>query len=72
VSDYRGFRIEIVAQEVDRAWNAGVRIRSVLSDEKPRAEQVTCRKSTPIEAAQAGQVWGQRWVDRHLNTMAPK
>jgi hypothetical protein len=70
--DYRGFRIEIVAQEVDRTWNAGVRIRRTLSTMKPHAEQVSCRKSTAIEAEQAGQVWAQRWVDRRLNGMAPK
>ena len=29
--DYRLFRIEVVAQLVDGAWNAGVRIRRVLS-----------------------------------------
>jgi hypothetical protein len=27
--------------------------------------QVTCRKRTAIEAEQAGEIWGQRWVDRH-------
>jgi hypothetical protein len=71
VPDYRGFRIEIVAQEVDRTWNAGVRIRRMLSTMKPHAEQVTCRKSTAHEAEQAGELWGRRWVDRHLNE-APK
>jgi hypothetical protein len=65
VSDYRGFRIEIVGQFVEGAWNAGVRIRRTLSDMKAHVEQVTCRKPTAIEAEQAGELWGQRWVDRH-------
>lgn len=30
VPDYRGFRIEIVAQFVDASWNAGLRIRRTL------------------------------------------
>jgi hypothetical protein len=67
VSDYRGFRIEIVAQLVDGQWNAGVRIRRVLSEMKPHVQQVTCRKATAIEAEQAGELWAQRWVDRHAD-----
>lgn len=50
VPDYRYFRIEVVAQFVDGAWNAGMRIRRVLSDEKPHVEYVTCRKATAAEA----------------------
>ena len=65
VSDYRGYRLEIVAQEVDKAWNAGLRIRRVLSDMKPHVEQMTCRKGAAIEAEQAGELWARRWVDRH-------
>lgn len=38
VPDYRYFRIEVVAQFVDGAWNAGMRIRRVLSDEKPHVD----------------------------------
>ena len=32
ILDCRGFRLEIVAQFVDGAWNAGARIRRTLSD----------------------------------------
>jgi hypothetical protein len=70
VSDYRGYRLEIVAQEVDRAWNADVRIRRVLSEMKPHVQQVTCRKTTAIEAEQAGELWARRWVDRFVNETA--
>jgi hypothetical protein len=67
VTTYRGFRIDIIAQLVGDAWNAGVHIRRVLSEMKPHVAQVTCRKSTAMEAEQAGAVWGQRWVDRHAD-----
>jgi hypothetical protein len=66
IHDDRGYRIEIVAQLVDGAWNAGVRIRRILSEMKPHVEQVTCRKATAVEAEQAGETWAQRWVDRHV------
>lgn len=65
VHDYRGYRIEIVAQLVDGDWNAGVRICRILSEMKPHVEQVTCRKVTAIEAEQSGENWARRWVDRH-------
>ena len=61
VSNYRGFRIEIVAQFVDGAWNAGVRIRRTLSE--MRVQQVLCQQPTAIEAEERGQEWAQRWVD---------
>lgn len=72
VPDYRGFRLEIVAQEVDRTWNAGVRIRRTLSEMKPHVAQVTCRKATAIEAEQAGEIWAQRWVDRNAHESTPR
>lgn len=43
---YRGFRIEVHAELADGAWHAQVRIRRVLSEEKPHVETVTCRKAT--------------------------
>ena len=56
VPEYRGFRLEIVAQEVDRTWNTDVRIRRTLSEMKPHVQQVTCRKPTAMEAEQAGEL----------------
>jgi hypothetical protein len=67
VTYYRQCRIDVVAQFVDTAWNAGVRIRRVLSDMKPHVEQVTCRKRSAIEAEQAGELWARRWLDRHMD-----
>jgi hypothetical protein len=59
VTYYRQCRIDVVAQFVDAAWNAGVRIRRTLSGQSPHVQQVTCRKSTAIEAEQAGELWGR-------------
>jgi hypothetical protein len=39
VTDYRGFRLEVVAQLVDGAWNAGVRIRRTLSEMRPTSSR---------------------------------
>lgn len=55
-----------VAKFVERAWKAGARIRRTLSDTKPHAEQGTCRKPTAIEAEQAGELWGERWINRYV------
>jgi hypothetical protein len=66
---YRGYRIEV---DAEHAWNVGVRIRRTLSDEKPHVETITCRKATAMEAEQAGEIWAQRWVDRHANEVAPR
>jgi hypothetical protein len=68
VPDYRGFRIEIVAQFLDGAWNAGVRLRPMLSGEKPRVQQVTCRQPTAIEAEERGEMWAKRWIDLQSKT----
>jgi hypothetical protein len=65
VPDYKGHRIEVVAQFVDGSWNAGIRIRRTLSEAKPHVEQVTCRKPTAMEAEQRGEVYARRWVDRN-------
>jgi len=53
-TDYPGFRIEVAAQYADGAWNAEVRIRRTLSDEKPHVEIVTCRTPTAKAAEERG------------------
>lgn len=63
VGDDRGYRIEIVAQLVDGAWNAGVRIRCTLSDEEQHVEQLACRKPTAVEAEDRATIWARRWID---------
>ena len=69
--DYRGLRIEIVAQYVDGAWNAGERIRRTLSEMKSHVEQATCRKPTATKAEERGEIWARRWVDRRAYKSAP-
>jgi hypothetical protein len=39
---------------------------------KRRVEQFTRRKPTPIEAEPAGEIWGERWVDRYAEQAARK
>lgn len=40
VNDYRGRRVDVVAVPAGTRFNAEVRIRRVLSDEKPHVETV--------------------------------
>jgi hypothetical protein len=63
VPNYRGFRIEIAAQMVNGAWDAGVRIRCPQSNEVRRTKYLACRKSTPAEAEHSADVWARRWMD---------
>jgi len=65
VSDYRGHRIEVDAVAVDGRWNAEVRIRRTLTQEKPHVESVTCLKLTPKHAEWSGEIWARRWIDLH-------
>jgi hypothetical protein len=63
VSDYRGYRIDVEAVAVDGRWNADVRIRRILSDEKPHRETVTCYKLTAEHAERSAEIWARRWID---------
>ena len=60
VSDYRGHRMDVNAVAVDGRFNAEVRIRLALSDEKPTVETVTCFKLTVALAEAAGARWAKR------------
>ena len=65
IPDYRGFRIEVnaIAVEGIGRWNTDVRIRRVLSSDKPHVETVTCLKLRADHAERAGEIWAKRWVD---------
>ena len=63
VPNYRGFRIEITAQPVGDAWDAGVRIRCPRSKEVRREEYIPCRKSSAVEAEHAADMWARRLMD---------
>ena len=57
-SSYRGYRIEVNAELVDGAWDATVRLRRVLTDDKPYVERVTCRKVNAELAERLGRDLG--------------
>ena len=63
--DYRGYRIEVNAELADGTWNAQVRIRRTVSEEKAHVELVACRKPTAKVAEERAAVYARRWVDRH-------
>jgi hypothetical protein len=46
-----------------------VRIRRVLTDDKPHVERVTCRKVSAALAETRAAIWARRWID--LNGLAP-
>jgi len=60
VSDYRHHRIEVNALAVGDRWNASVRIRRTLSQDKPHVDLVTCFKLTVDHAKRAGEIWTKR------------
>jgi hypothetical protein len=62
VPDYRGFRIQVAAA-ADGRWNADVRIRRILSPDKPHVERVTCYKLTAEHSEHAAEIWARRWMD---------
>ena len=63
VRNYRGFRIEIVAQLVGNQWDARVQIRSGLTNGVRRSAYLSCRKPTATEAEHAGDAWARRLMD---------
>jgi hypothetical protein len=60
---YRGHRIEVYGERVDGGWDATVRIRHVLSEDKPHVARVTCRKVAAELAERLALIWAKRWVD---------
>jgi hypothetical protein len=66
---YKSHRIEVYVALVDGAWDATVRIRRVLTDDKPHVERVTCRKVSAALAETRAAIWARRWID--LNGLAP-
>jgi hypothetical protein len=62
-SSYDGYRIEVTAERIDGTWDAVVRLRRVLTDDKPHVEGVRCRKLTVELAETRATIWARRWVD---------
>ena len=60
---YRGHRIEVNAVTVDGRFNAEVRVRRTLSQDKPHVDTVTCYKLSAKHAEISAEIWAKRWVD---------
>src|SRR5690349_20741385 len=65
--DYRRYRIEVNAVAKGDRWNAEVRIRRTLSQEKPHVEIVSNYKLTRDLAELSALTWARRWIDLQLN-----
>ena len=63
--DYRGHRIEVYAELSDGHWDATVRIRRLISEERLHVERVPCHKVTAGLAETRAAIWAKRWVDQH-------
>ena len=64
-SDYRGYRIEVIAFEIDDGWDADVRIRRRVSGTTLCAGHLNRRKPTAEVAEQSGAICARHWIDRH-------
>jgi hypothetical protein len=64
VPAYKDHRIEVNAQQSVATWDAEVRIRRILSDQKPLVETITCRKPIAKDAEERASIYARRWVDR--------
>ena len=65
--DYRRYRIEVNAVAEGDRWNAEVRSRRTLSQEKPHVEIVSNYKLTRDLAELSALTWARRWIDLQLN-----
>ena len=61
--DYRGHQIQVDAVPVGARWDADVRIRRVLADEKRHVERVLCDKPDAELAERWAAAWARGWVD---------
>jgi hypothetical protein len=64
-SDYRGYRIEVVAYQVEGVWDGDIRIRSAQSKATACAGLLSCRRPTAKVAEERGVACARQWIDRH-------
>ena len=64
-SDYRGYRIEVIARESEGGWDANVKIRRAPSKSTTCAGHLSCRKPTAKVAEERGAECARQWIDRH-------
>ena len=69
--NYRGHRIEVYAELSDGHWDATVRIRRLMTEERVHVERVPCRKVTAGLAENRAAIWAKRWVDQHFTHGEP-
>jgi hypothetical protein len=69
--NYRGHRIEVYAELSDGHWDATVRIRRLMAEERLHVERVPCRKVTAGLAETRAAIWAKRWVDQHFTQDEP-
>jgi hypothetical protein len=56
---YHGYRIEVYAERTGNYWDATVRIRRVLQDDKPHVDRVTCQTLTADLAEMNAAMWAR-------------
>ena len=69
--NYRGFSIEAYAELSDGYWDATVKIRRLIPDQRLRVERISCRKVTAALAETRAAIWGKRWVDQYSTDREP-
>ncbi len=69
--NYRGYSIEAYAELSDGYWDAIVRIRQLIPDQRLRVERIPCRKVTAVLAEGRAAIWAKRWVDQHSTEREP-
>jgi hypothetical protein len=62
--DYRGYRIEVIAFEIEGGWDADVRIRRTPAAVTMRAGHLSRREPTAEVAEESGVLCARRWIDR--------
>jgi len=72
--NYRGHRIEVYAELSDGHWDATVRIRKLISEERLHVERVPCRKVTAGLAETRAAIWRglQLSADKRVDRPARK
>jgi hypothetical protein len=64
-SDYRGYRIEVIAFETEGGWDADVRIRRTPSSVTMCVGHLKCPKPSAEVAEASGALCARQWIERH-------
>ena len=69
--NYRGYCIEAYGELSDGYWDATVKIRRLIPDQRLCVERIPCRKVTAALAEKRAAIWAMRWVDQHSTEREP-